>query len=40
MENKVMDYVFIYGYILFTCGMLFLLGLIVFSWVADTTQAP
>jgi hypothetical protein len=28
-----MDHVFIFGYIVFTCGMLFLLGLIMFSWV-------
>jgi hypothetical protein len=34
MRTKIMEYVYIYGYMSFTLGVLFLIGLILFMWVA------
>jgi hypothetical protein len=34
MGTKVIEHVFIYGYASFVIGVLFLIGLILFSWIA------
>jgi hypothetical protein len=34
MRTKIMEHVYIYGYVSFTLGVLFLIGLILFTWVA------
>jgi hypothetical protein len=34
MRTKIMEHVYIYGYISFTLRVLFLIGLILFTWVA------
>jgi hypothetical protein len=34
LRTKVMERIYVYGYVSFTLEVLFLIGLILFSWVA------
>jgi hypothetical protein len=34
MRTKIMEHVYIYGYVSFTLWVLFLIGLILFTWIA------